>query len=282
MHFINKIIEQNVDQSVHNRFVKFSKGTYKNGGPVIVVKVGKNFKLNINSSHEYEDQIGLFMSSILPGGQYSVIGNIYTQPRVSPDNISIDIEGPWQRGKRDLKSLSFKMVNTQMQPDEIQRLYENLMDQCYILLSIMPSSGKIWSMNTKEVVPSLKKIQDKTPLDTCKPETQAKCKNIDFCSENGICIKKRVGFCKAKTGPLNGEAMQAFRKAFLKDFLDIPQDFTELKLVNQYQINNLIFPPNKEDLTSKEIREQTKRAGIINRILYLDGKKYENPIDFEA
>ncbi|MHA1143369.1 MAG: hypothetical protein ACTSRW_01400 [Candidatus Helarchaeota archaeon] len=282
MHFINKIIENKVDDYVHNRFVKFSKGTYKNAGPVIQIKSSKKNRLTINGSYEYEDLIGLFMSKNFPEDNYTVSGTIYTQPRVSPDIVPLEIGTPWQPGKRDLKSLFLKKVQQTMTPAEINQIYEQFSDTCYLLLSISPSSGKIWTIKTKENIPSLKKMKDGNPLDECKPETQVKCKDIDFCTETEICLKTRLGFCRAKTGDMDKDAIQTLYDMFLEDFSQLPSSFTELKLVNQYYITSLVFPPNRDELSARELREKTKRAGTLHRVLFLDGKKFESKIKFEA
>ena len=145
LHFINKIISQKVDKSVHDRFVKFSKGLFKNGGPVLTLKsTSGNKSWSFNSSYEYEDQIGMFFSKNAPKDTYSAKGSIYTLPRVELDEIPILKDRSWEQGKRDLKQLHFTTFNEELELDQISDIYEKLNPFCAILLlsSLNPISVK--------------------------------------------------------------------------------------------------------------------------------------------
>ncbi|MHA1299611.1 MAG: hypothetical protein ACTSO9_09270 [Candidatus Helarchaeota archaeon] len=286
MHFLNKIIKGQIDDSVHRRFIKFSKGLFMNGGPVLQAKLAKNGSLSLNGSYEYEDLIGEFVSNLLPNGNYYVKGTIYTQPRVhlkecEPIASAIDLGGSWEKGKRDLKNLYLLSVNEEKTNSQIKKIYSELSAFCTSLLTITPQSGKVWKLTTKDKIPSLKKKQDE-PMPKCKPDKAEKCKYLSFCEKNGICINDRIGFVKVKTNKLDEKGIKMFKDFFLSDFNgNMPEKFSELVIANQYMIEGFIEPPNKDDLSPKELREQILKKGYINRILLVDEKELINKVNFE-
>ena len=283
LHYINKIINQTFDKFVHERFVKFSKGLFKNGGPVLYVKAGAgNKNWNFNSSYEYEDQIGIFFGKTAPNDVYNVSGALYTLPRMKVEDLPTYQDKNWQQGKRELKNLHFLMIEESLELSQISEIYENLSPYCAVLLNVSPAKGKNWVMKTKEKIPSIKKLQDKDPLQECKPEKQEKCKIIDVCTKTGVCFPKRVGFSKLKTGPVDDSAVNLFFDLFLPDFPDVPRKFKELRLVNSFLIEKIELPKNKNELSSSEMRIAAIKTVKIKRFLWLDGKKFETEIEFKT
>lgn len=283
MHFINKIINQNFDRFVHERFIKFSKGLFKNGGPLLYVKAGAgNKSWNFNSSYEYEDQIGVFFGKVAPNDSYNVSGALYTLPRVKIEDLPTYQDKNWQQGKRDLKNLHFLMIDESQEPSQISEIYEELAPHCAVLLNIKPSKGKNWEIKTKDKIPSLKKKQDKDPLQECKPEKQEKCKVIDICTKTGVCFQKRIGFSKLKTGPIDDSAVNLFFDLFLPDFPDVPRKFKEIRLVNSVLIEKIELPENKDQLSAKELRLAAIKSGKLLRYLWVDGKYFNSEIDFKT
>ncbi|NHI94626.1 MAG: hypothetical protein EAX96_19195 [Candidatus Lokiarchaeota archaeon] len=283
MHFINKIINQKADNFVHDRFVKFSKGQFKNGGPVLSLKsTAGNKSWSFNASYEYEDQIGIFFGLSAPEGAYIVKGSIYTLPRISLEEIPIFKDRTWLEGKRDLKQLHYITLDEEMDIKQISELYEKLNPYCAILLTIAPSKGKTWKFVTKDKIPSLKSIQDKDPLQECKDDKQEKCNDRGICEKTGVCIEKRIGFAKLKTGPIDDKGVESFFKLFLPDFNNIPHSFKEIRLINSYNIDEIKLPENKNALNSKDLRLQAKKIGKIKRILWVDDKFFETEIPFSV
>ncbi|NVM55390.1 MAG: hypothetical protein HWN66_16910 [Candidatus Helarchaeota archaeon] len=288
-HFLTKLIHGVTDQSrqsVHRRFIKFSKGAFPNGGPVVRMKVSKKNNLAINGSFEYEDLIGYYVATHLSDGSCKVGGNIYTQPRVSLDSLQdrlkeLSLSDGWVRGKRGLKNLFVFPMDLALSPQELIKIYENLTNDCYLLLSITPEKGKEWVFKSGEKIPPLKKTFGKAePFTTCKPETKLKCKNAELCEKSGICITQRTKFCRTKTSSLNTEEVTDILELFLPDFPELRPTFTELLLINQYTITGFIFPEDKDSLSSKEIREKIKKVGFIERIVYIDNKMHSNKVEF--
>ncbi|NVM29786.1 MAG: hypothetical protein HWN65_13160 [Candidatus Helarchaeota archaeon] len=283
-HFLTKLIQGEADQSVHRRFIKFSKGEFPNGGPVLRAKATKKNTMAVNSSFEYEDLLGYFLASNLPDDTYKVGGNIYTQPRVELDWIQNELEelslsSGWEKGKRDLKKLMVYPMDLNLSPDEITQIFEKLSTNCYLLLTINPEKGKEWVFKAAEKIPPLKKTFGKAdPYSECKPDKRIKCKNAELCQKTGICITERTKFCRIKTGYL--EEFAEFFELVIPDFPQLHQSFTELLVINQYTINKLVFPEDRDSLSPQELREKIKKAGFVERIVYVDNKIQSKKVDF--
>jgi len=283
-HFLTKLLHGQADQSTHRRFIKFSKGDFPEGGPVVRIKATKKNSLMVNASFEYEDLIGYFVATHLPEGSYKVQGDIYTQPHVDLEEIQgkfqqLPLPGEWMPGKRDMKNLFMYALNSTLMPPEIIRLYDTLADDCYLLLAI--SSAGEWKFKTDSKIPPLKKIFGKTePFESCKPDTKVKCKNTELCEKTGICITERTKYCNAKTPALSSQEMQDLFMQLLPDFLEALQSFTEIFLVNKYTITDFIFPEDKDAIPTKTLREKIKKVGVLERIVYMDDKVLTNKIDF--
>jgi len=263
--------------------VKFSKGLFKNGGPLLHVKVGAGNKTwNLSSSYEYEDQIGVFFGKTAPNEPYNVSGALYTLPRMKVEDLPTYQDKNWQQGKRDLKNLKFLIIEDSLELNQISEIYDKLSPYCAILLNISPAKGKNWAIKTKDKIPSLKSIQDKDPLQECKPEKQEKCKVIAICTKTGVCIQKRLGYSKLKTGPMDDSAVNLFFDLFLPDFPDVPRNFKEIRLVNSILIEKIELPENKDKLSSKELRVSAMKTGKIKRFLWLDGKEFDSELDFKT
>jgi len=257
-----------------------------NGGPVLVAKLAKNNVLSLNASFEYEDLIGEFTTNHLPDGNYKVNGSIYTQPHAPLTECetianSLGLNGNWDQGKRDLRKLYLLNINEEKSKPEINEIYSKLSDSCIILLNITPKSGKAWKFTTKDKIPSLKKLQD-APMPTCKPDKAESCDYLKFCEKYGICVSSRIGFVKIKTDKLNDAAIKNFKDLFIPDFNEkVPATFSELILANQYMIEDFEDPPDKDKLSSKDLREKIIKKGFINRVLMIDKKDITNKVDFK-
>ena len=283
-HFLSKLIEGEADRSVHRRFIKFSKGEFPNGGPVLRVKATKKKTLAINGSFEYEDLVGYYTARNSPDGTYNVGGNIYTQPRVELNWIQKELEdlaldGGWEKGKRDLRKLFVRPMNIELTPEEITQIYDKLAPTCYLLLTITPEKGKEWNFKSADKIPPLKKTFGKAdPYAECKPDKRAKCKDAELCQKTGICITERTRFFGVKTGYL--EDFAELWELFIPDFPELHRSFNELLIINQYTISNMILPENKDSLSSQELREKVKKEGFIERVVYIDNKLHSKKVDF--
>jgi len=286
-HFITKIISGVADQSTHRRFIKFSKGDFPEGGPVVRIKAKKN-SLTLSASFEYEDLIGYFVASHLPEGSYKVQGTLYTQPHVELEEVQgklakVSLPGDWEPGKRDLKNLFIYSLNAALTPTEIVQLYDNLADECYLLVTLSGNSD--WKFKADSKMPKLKKIFGKAePFESCNPDTKVKCKNTELCEKTGICITERTKFCNAKTPALTTEAMEDFFKLVFPDFpeLVLPDfpGFNEIFLVNKYSITGLLFPEDKDSISTKDLREKIKKVGVLERVVYMDDQVFSKKVDF--
>jgi hypothetical protein len=65
-------------------------------------------------------------------------------------------------------------------------------------------------------------------------------------------------------------------------FLFDSEDFKEIKINHTIIVNEIIYPENIKELKPAEIREQSKRKGIIKRIINKDGSKEIKEAEFVA
>ncbi len=285
-HFLTKLIQQEADESTHRRFIKFSKGDFPNGGPILSVKSTKKNNLAINGSFEYEDLIGYFVAKHMPEASYKVGGAIYTQPRVTLESIqdkleNVSLQDGWAQGQRDLKNLFMYPADLIVSPKKLTKIYDNLADDCYLLITITPEKGKEWAFKSDNKIPPLKKTFGKIdPYVSCKPEKLVKCASQELCKKTGICIDERAKFCKTKTPALTSDELKDFLQLILPDFPELHNPFTDLLIVNRYTINNLIFPEDKDTLDPKDLREKIKKAGFIERVVNIDEKSFSKKVDF--
>jgi len=62
-------------------------------------------------------------------------------------------------------------------------------------------------------------------------------------------------------------------------FFDI-QNFKEVSINHTIKITYIVYPKNMDDLKPEEIREQSKRKGVIKRIVNADGKEKISEAEF--
>jgi hypothetical protein len=238
----------------------------------------------LSGSFEYEDLIGYFIASHLPEGSYKVEGSMYTQPHVELEEIqgklrNVSLPGEWEQGKRDLKNLYIYSMKGTLTPPELVQLYDNLADDCYLLIAITGSSE--WKFKADPKMPKLKKMFGKTePFESCNPDTKVKCKNTELCEKTGICITERTKFCNAKTPAMSSQEMEEFFQLMLPDFLELPRAFNELFLVNKYTITDFVFPEDKESISPRDLREKIKRVGVLERVVFMDDQVFSKKVDF--
>jgi len=123
--------------------------------------------------------------------------------------------------------------------------------------------GKEFSMKTKTTPPRPTTKQKGVP----KTETQK--------------IATKIKFCQAILSNTE-EARTMLINEIAPDFLDeIPSKVKVIELVNNYHVNNLVFPPRELMKNSKLFRKLTIREGSLERILRADKNSFENVIQFK-
>ncbi len=99
MNFIKKIVDKEIDESVHLQFQKFSRGKFKNRA---ILKVKKSLdKYTINSSPEFSNELVRIMAEKLGNKKTSVTGAIISTSDLS-DKIKFKEKKQFQGVKRYL------------------------------------------------------------------------------------------------------------------------------------------------------------------------------------
>lgn len=243
MHFLTKVINNQIDDMVHRRFVKFSIGEFN--GPVISVSVKKK-AVNFKASFDYQDFVLKFVINRVPNVDCTVSGNIFSSQDFSNELGKLGIKV--KKSKAAYKS----SVKTSVPSERLRELIANIGDKSTFLISVKPGSGS-WKLAMKSNFP--------------KPMAEA---------------KDPTNFCKGAVE--RGEnILQALIEELASDFKrEISLPFKSLSLANVYHIDEIIFPENREKLSPKEVRLQSKRKGTLSRILEVDGKEFKKEIEFVA
>ncbi|WXG41367.1 MAG: hypothetical protein WED07_11480 [Candidatus Freyarchaeum deiterrae] len=242
MHFLTMIINNQVDDEIHRRFVKFSTGVFD--GPKILVNVKKKV-VNFKASFDYQDFVLEFVIKRAPSADCSVKGNIFSSQDFSSE---LDMLGTKMKKSTAVYKAA---VNTTVTSEELRDLYASIGDKSTLLLSIKPSSGS-WKLVMKANFPKPMAGEAKDPTKFCSGAVEG-----------------------------GEDILQDLTRELAPDFAGkISLPFTSLSLTNIYHINELVFPENKEKLPPKEVRMQSKRKGTISRILEVDGQKFNKEIAF--
>ncbi|MEX2705721.1 MAG: hypothetical protein Q6352_010730 [Candidatus Freyrarchaeum guaymaensis] len=244
MHFLTKLIKNQVDDLVHRRFIKFSTGEFE--GPTIKVNVKKSV-IDFRASFEYQDFVLEFIINRVPDVECTVKGNIFSSQDIGDELKRFSIKKVKRSG------LVYKAaVKNTLSSEKLRELLASIGGHSTLLLSVRPTSDS-WKISMKANFP--------------KPMAEP---------------KDPTSFCRS-TIKRTEENLQDLIEELAPDFMDeISLPFKSLKLTNKYHIGEIIFPENKEKLTPKEIRAQSKRKGVLSRTLEIDGRELKKEIEFIA
>ncbi len=65
-------------------------------------------------------------------------------------------------------------------------------------------------------------------------------------------------------------------------FFDVGLGWTECKISHMIKVEQIVYPSDASELSPKEIREQSKRKGVLVRKIILDGSEKKNETEFVA
>lgn len=83
----------------------------------------------------------------------------------------------------------------------------------------------------------------------------------------------KVDFCSLKTT----------NDVILSDlFFDIGKNWKEIKIYHTLKIEKIIYPKDLSNMKPEEVREKSKRRGVVLREIFQDGQKSEKQASFEA
>ncbi|MFW9933912.1 MAG: hypothetical protein ACFFDU_00090 [Candidatus Thorarchaeota archaeon] len=244
MHFITKILNDSVDQSVHRAFLRYGRGEYP--GPAAEVTVTKAGAVKVRSSYMYQDLPASVMVETMPVETVAISGLILGYEPL--DEVLANLGFDAAQSKKKPRTLLYQSKLTGKYPTEpVSKLYSGLDEIAYIFCSLKTNIG--WEHKAKTKIPSAQK----------EPP-----------------VTERLKFSNTKV-PEHMKFLQALLSQLLPDFIDdVPSGFSKLQIMNTYEIQDLIFPPNMKQLASKEVRSKTKRSGILRRTLIVDDTEFTN------
>ncbi|MBN2150496.1 MAG: hypothetical protein JW839_03515 [Candidatus Lokiarchaeota archaeon] len=254
-HYLARIVsakgaDLSTTKPVHNRFVRYSKGTFE-GPTAKISRKGKS--ITVKAGLDYENILGLLVLSAIKSGSVSVEGNItaFEDPRpvmgeVIPaskqdqvmmdekkNNWILDFTGDWTKA-------------------ELNKIYD-VFDQRrgYILLSLSDSGDTTASFKVNPKVPRPKKGAGKG--DQEENETDK--------------IAKAIKFSTAKF--LNDAGtLAAIIDSMLPDMKKEAANFKEATIENAYTISDIAIPASAVDKRLAAVRK-----GILTRKITIDGTR---------
>lgn len=242
MHFLSKILRGTIDESVHRAFLRYGKGEYT--GPAAQVAITRAGKVKVRSTYLYQDLIASVFLKLVPIDTISISGIVlgYTELDEELSALGMDAE-PFKKKPRT--QLFQSKIRGEYSVKKATSLYDDIGENAYIFCNL--TTNLAWMHKSKNKIPS---AQKEAP------------------------IEERIKFSSTNI-PAGTEFVTNLLQELTPDFLnDIPSKFTSLLIENTYQIQDLVFPPEKSKLTSKEIRLKTKRSGILHRKLIVDDSEF--------
>lgn len=233
---MKKIFEGGIDDEVHNFFVKFSRGEFKDKFLIDAKKQAN--KWAVKAGAEYVNSLVLTCLQTLGEGKISVKGII-----VSTLDLRSEIKFPIVK-TGNFQGIRKNQISTEIEPSVLIALMEKF-PKVFFALSF---KGNDFDLKIKAKAPKSGKPG--------KGDEDAK-----------------ADFCVIKTG----------EKKILDDlFFDVGLNWKEISINHTLKINDIVYPENMDNLKPAEIREQSKRKGVIVRRLITDGKEETKETDFVA
>ncbi len=242
MHFLSKILHDSVDESVHRAFLRYGKGKYQ--GPSAEISVARSGKVKVRSTYRYQDLIGAVFTTLVPVESMKISGIVLGYQPL--DEVMATLGFQMEPFKKKPRTLLFQSKIAGNYPvKQIVPLYSEIAEDAYVFCNL--ETDRYWTHKSKTKMPSAQKELE---------------------------ISEQLKFSRTKI-PAGSEFVPALLQQLVPDFVDdISLDFSLLRIENTYDIQNLIFPPNMKQLTSKEIRLKTQRSGILHRRLLVDDKEF--------
>jgi hypothetical protein len=235
MQFPSQLLHGEIDDRVHQAFLRYGKGEYN--GPAAEITLTKTGKVKVRSTYLYQELVALVFLSVVPVETLPISGVVIGSEKVDDDLTALGIEPGPLRKVRQAKGYTSKIAGD-YSVKQISTLYEEIGAIGYVLCTLTTDKG--WSHKAKSKIPD--------PRSTATVDEQMK-------------------FCTTRV-PAKTMFTDQLVKELIPDFYgDIPQEFTQLTIYNVFNIKGFIFPSNKDELTSKELRLETKRDMVIHRTL---------------
>jgi len=246
MHYLSELIETpsledpaKNHMNIHRHFYRYSKGDFI--GPALRLTISKA-RITLRGSHEYEDLIQEIVVKAIDADQIDVDGVLITGSDIDDDLQALGLD--WKLKKSTGKTKNYKAeISDKITTDTFLKTIEKFRINSYLLLSFNINPGCKVSTKKRIPQPSKKKAEDDD-------------------------INKRVQFC---TGVIDNteKNLKLILDSALPDFRsDLPNQFKNLKLLNNYKIEEIILPKDVEN--SMLLRIMAIRKGKMFRSLQID------------
>ncbi len=267
---------------------------------MIRIKFQKN-KLAIGSAFEYEDVLTLLVARNLPESytdEFELTGKIISGSNFTDTlkNLGLDLSVKEKKNKETKQVQNYVCNINAKKPVRVTRailieIMEKLHSSCYLLFNFAIflcsacSSNMILNLDTKMYTCESCGAEEKKPKNEFSiktkgnpPRPTTKQKGVPKSESQKISTK--IKFCQAvmrNTESVRNELLNEITPDFLDE---IPSKVKIIELVNNYHVNNLVFPPKEMRKNSRLFRKYTIREGSLERILRVDTNSFENVIQF--
>ncbi len=250
MHHILKILRGIHDEALHRTFLRYGKGDYD--GPAAEISVTKAGKVKVKSNYQFQDFFGSILLKLVPTEFLSVSGVILGYEPLDDAVYSTGITvAPFTRKKRT--QLYQTALSGTYAKNNLISLYEQIGEVAFLFCNLSAETG--WAHKSKTKLPSARKE---------------------------IPLEDQLKFSSTKI-PAGSNFLEELLPLLVPDFKEnIPAYFSSLRLVNLYLIDELVFPDNREQLSSTELRLKTKRRGRLHRALIIDDMDFQREHTFIA
>jgi hypothetical protein len=243
---------------VHNRFVRYSKGSF-DGPTMKLTRKGKS--ITVKAGVDYENILGFLVFSNIKANEVSVEGNITAFEDPKPAMGAAIPAAKQDQVLMDEKTNNWTLEFTgNWTKPELTKIYDVFDSRRgYILLSLSDAADSSISF----------KVSPKPP----RPKKKADGKSDDDEASDTDKIAKAVKFCTAKL-PNEPGTLASVLEMLLPDVKKEAANFKDVTIENIYTINDITVPA-----TAKDKRIEAIRKGVMVRKITIDGvtKSIEYP-----
>lgn len=236
------MLQGKLDEVVHQAFLRYGKGEYS--GPAAEISLTKTGNVKVRSTYLYQELVASVFLQEVPLETLAVSGVVLGSDQLDEELNALDIEPGPLRKVRQAKGYTSKIAGNYSK-DQLISLYEQIGSTGYVLCNL--TASKDWSHKAKTKIPD--------PRSTATIDEQMK-----FSTTR---VPAKTNF----TEILLEELVPDFQSEF-------PQNYAVVKIQNVFNIKGFIFPPDKDTLSSKELRLKTKRELEIRRSLFVDNAEF--------
>lgn len=242
-HFLGRIIaaqgaDLSADMSVHNKLVRYSKGTFN--GPALKLSI-KGKTITIKGSVDYENALGALVIDTTTAPEVSLEGNI-----IAFEDPSALISKHFPRNELSTSSKGAKWIvipSGTWRKEDAARLFAEF-SKChgYVLVKVTVPGDKAQSFTVKTKIPNNKGEYE---------------------------LDKATGFCTAKLA--NDESCRKrVMDMLIPDHVETALRGKDIVIENTYDIESLAIPQGS---TIANKRLAAIRKGALHRRVEIDGKE---------